>query len=266
MEELNSSTNLTDGPIWAEVANRLQNHSALELTQRLCNPEPDTTESPEKAATPKPDSPFPNGQYYYYTFKKDGADTGPFIIERNLVTFGRNGNVSILASGILYEGYAYHLHKTLRLSLSNTRKGGFLEVFLELIDDRADLSANKVLYGMSLWRSSSRIQGKTVVLSRIEKVAQKELNLKTEVFSFLKSDNKKFEKETKRIADEDQRGGGIMSYLRGQINRYMHATTHSSPEYIRPRDESFRKMHFLIACYYGLPAPNALARRRYQRI
>lgn len=244
------NSNLSDGPIWSEVSNRLLNHSALSIIERLCGSLSKKAERTQKNDESSNLGTFPNGQFYYYTFKRDG-DNGPFLIERNFVSFKKNGTVTIQVSDseIIYEGNAYYLNKTLRLSLSDS-KGGFLEVFLELVDNRADLSAVKILYGMSLWHSGSRIQGKTVVLSRYESGP---LNEKTEFFRFLEPgrDLISFKEENKRILDEDTRSGGAISYLRGEINRYMHATAHSSPEQFRPRDKEFREIYFLIACFYG---------------
>lgn len=228
-----TNQNLTDGPIWAEISTRLTNYSAIKTITSLC-----TAQSEEF---------FSRNKFYYYTFKKDN-DNGQFLIERNLVTFHPNGTVTIFASDTTYQGYAYYLKNTLRLSLSDPI-GGFLEIFLEILTDTAHLHEVKILYGMSIWRSGTRLQGKTVVLSRFGK--PHELSKETEFFCFFDPNSALFEQETKKMQEENALSGGALSYLRGEINRYLHSTTHSSPVLFRPRDASFREMHFLIACYYG---------------
>ncbi|MFC5409876.1 hypothetical protein ACFPMF_11195 [Larkinella bovis] len=222
----------TDGPFWAEIANRLQGPSAFDKLEELCTDKSLNT------------NPFNNNQFYYYTFKADPNDPKnreAFIIERNLVTFLPNGKVTIHTTNKKpYTGNAYFLNNTLRLSVSESNSG-FFELFLDLRNDIVDLARIKILYGMSLWHSSIQIQGKMVVLSRF---SGRPFIKEAKWYRFTPD-------QRQAIEEEDKKEGGVISYLRGEINRYMHATTDSSPQQFRPRDQSFREIHFLVACFYG---------------
>ncbi|WP_152126702.1 hypothetical protein [Rudanella paleaurantiibacter] len=235
MEEWKPEANLTDGPIWAEVANRLQKHSALPVLNQLC-----TDSSRGKKA-------FNRRHFYYYSFKNESDEEDQFFIQRDLLTFYENGTVTIQAGNTTYKGVAFYHQQTLRLSLSSDEHG-FLEIFLSVMADKSDLHSIEILYGQSLWRNGARIQGKNVVLSRLERQT---FSPKQENFYFLHPNDKRFKAELKRLTDEDTNGGGVISYQRGEANRFMHTTAGASHRQFRPRDQRFREAHFLIACYYG---------------
>jgi hypothetical protein len=217
---------LSDGFAWADISDRLSPFSAVDRITRLIQ-----GNRPGEI----------RNEFYYYTFKKD-VNNSENLIERNLVRFFSNGTVHIIASeGLVYIGKAYFLKNTLRLSL-NDNSGGFLEVFLKLNGDKASFQRIEILYGASLWHSDDRIQAKTVVLSRVN---VRHFEEAPKFFYF------ETPEERDELRTEDVKSRGVISYLRGEQNRFLHSSKDPLANLFRPRDKNSREFHFYVACFYG---------------
>ncbi|GAA4445112.1 hypothetical protein GCM10023091_36250 [Ravibacter arvi] len=226
--EAGAGLSLTDGPAWAEISERISKDSAYKTIRSLCT-------------KPGGQHAFSENHFYYYTFKKGSPTETDFLIERSLLVFNRNGTVTMYADSKNYVGNAYHWTNTLHLSLKHPEEG-LLEMFFELDRNHTNLPAIRILYGASLWHSSKRIQAKAVVLSRY---AGHPTEKGVKMMNFNDSEGRG------QLQREDDLGGGVISYLRGETNRYLHGTTSSSPGRFRPRDKSSREIHFWAACGFG---------------
>ena len=239
--------NITDGPYWAEIARRLTYPTAKTTLDTFFG---DGEKSSEQTSTTDPDLPYPDGDFYYYNFKQE-EDTKLFFIERNFLRFKKDGTVTIKSGDSEYKGHAYYSHKTLKLSFLDGERG-FLDVYFDMSrDEVSDTSKIKVLYGASLWRAGKRIQAKTVVLSRI-KDKDVDFDQSTKIIKFLEANDPRFDEETKKLIEEEVNSGGVISYLRGERNRFHLSTINAPATGLRPRDNRSRALHYLVAKYYGL--------------
>lgn len=179
--------------------------------------------------------------YYYFTYriaekfessKNQTEDLS--VIERNMVEIKRNGDVKFFIKNYIYEGGMSYLHNTLRLSLNNPERG-FLEIFLECprSDGYHDAS---IFHGISLWRSSKRIQAKTILL-----VEKKDTNQDNTIF---------FDFDNKDLFHKEDKNRGVLSYLSGHLNRFIFLSQKNLKK-VRPRKKEHREVFFLAACSKG---------------
>ena len=239
--------NLTDGPYWADIARRLTYPSAKTILDSFFR---NGEQSAQQKFAPEPDPPYPDGDFYYYNFKQE-EDSKLFLIERNFLRLRRSGAVTLRSGDSEYNGYAYYSHGTLKISFLDSERG-FLDAYFNMSrNDVSDTSKIKVLYGASLWRAGMRIQAKTVVMSRL-KGKSEVLDQSTKIIKFLEASDPEFEAETKKLLEEEENSGGVISYLRGERNRFHLSTINAPATGLRPRDNRSRALHYLIAKYYGL--------------
>ncbi len=113
------------------------------------------------------------------------------------------------------------------------------------------------IFGVSLWKDSY-LEGKTIVLIPAKNIKNKDgeevLDKETGIYNLGNLSGSAYSD----IQDIDRLYGGVLSYLRGNINRYLYTPKKGAEGLFRPHQEKHRKLHFSYAYYLASYKPSSI--------